>query len=124
MDPDADLVADFWHCLEEGRLEAALVLVGEHGTWRPLVGGREISGRIGMRRYLREVRSGGGSLSGRAYAIERRGEHIVVHGAIRYSGPGRFMESQGHWVHRVEDGAIADCIGVPTAVDAAALVTA
>ena len=124
MDRDVETVADFWHRLDAGRLDAALALVGEHGVWQPLAGGQELDGREGMRGYLRELREAGGDLTGRAYAVERRGAHIVVRGVIRYSGRGRFMESQGHWVHRVRDGAVVECRGVATACDADAVVAA
>ena len=124
MDRDVEIVADFWSRLDAGRLEAALSLVGEHGVWRPIAGGAEYDGREGMRGYLGDLRAAGGDMSGHACAIERRGEHVVVRGVIRYSSRGRLMESQGHWVHRVRDGAVVECRGVATAIDADAVVAA
>jgi ketosteroid isomerase-like protein len=122
MDADIAIVTEFWDRLERGRLEEALKLVGDSGRWRPLTGGADIEGRAAMRTYLEELRAAGGDLTGHAYAVERRGRHVVVHGVVRYSAPGRFVDAQGHWVHRVRDGAIASCLGFATAREAEAAV--
>jgi len=124
MDSDVALVSRFWERLDAGRLEDALSVIGESGPWQPLAGDRVFDGREGMARYLSEIRARGGDFSGHAYAVRRSGDRVIVRGVVRYSGPDGFSEAQGHWVHRVEDGVVTECVGVATERDAVAFCTA
>ena len=116
-DRDLAIVAEFWEDLDSGLLDRALSRVGERGAWRPLAGGEVFEGRAGMAAYVERLRTSGIELRGHAYAIERDGDGVVVRGVVRYARPGRFTETQGRWVHRVRDGAVAGCVGVPASVE-------
>ncbi len=117
-DTDVAAVAALWHHLEGADPLAGLVRLAPGVVWRQLETGEVLRGGLAVARHFHRLRHEGVELRGRAYAIERFGDCVLVHGTVRYSGRGTLREAQGWWVHRVEDGLVVAIAGYTGAADA------
>ncbi len=98
-------VERLWRAFVTGGLADALDLVDDDVEWAPATAeGLVLHGRDELLAWSEENRLRGRRLDAQIYALEQRGDAVVVAAHLRVSENGAESLHQVHWVYRFTDG--------------------
>ena len=98
-------VERLWQAFVHGGLPEVLDLVDEDVVWSPAsAGGRVLRGRDELLAWDRESRESGRRVDAQVYALERRGDAVLVSAHLRVRDDGHDAARPVYWVYRFTDG--------------------
>jgi ketosteroid isomerase-like protein len=99
------VVRDLWAAFGRGGIEATLDEADDGVEWLPSAAdGRVLRGHEELRDWARSLRTEGRTLTAHVYAIEERGETVLVAGHLRVDDGAAIADRQMHWLYLFEDG--------------------
>jgi ketosteroid isomerase-like protein len=98
-------VERLWRAFVDGGIAQVVELVDEDVVWMPAsAGGRVLSGRDALLAWDEENRRSGRRVDAHVYALEQRGDAVVVAAQVRVREPEGETARQAHWLFRFCDG--------------------
>jgi ketosteroid isomerase-like protein len=106
MDQDlTKTVESLWRAFVAGGISEVVELVDEDVVWMPASAeGRVLHGREQLLAWEAENRRRGRRLDAHVYALEQRGEAVLVAAHVRVREPDRETVRQAHWLYRFSAG--------------------
>jgi DNA-binding NarL/FixJ family response regulator len=93
-----DIVHRMWTSFLNGAIEEMLEQAHPDMAWRPYAGdGRELHSPQEVRAFLDELSAEGRVIDPRPYAVEPRGNGLIVAGTLEIHGPGGLSETEVYW---------------------------
>jgi ketosteroid isomerase-like protein len=98
-------VERLWQAFRGGGVHDVLELVDEDVVWIPAsADGRVLRGRDALLAWDRENRRRGRLVDAHVYALEQRGDAVLVAARVRVREHGAQVVRQAHWLYRFADG--------------------
>jgi hypothetical protein len=115
-----ETVRELWTAFTQGGVHAAIGLAPADVEWVPYsAGGRVLRGHEVIAWAEQSARSGE-RLEAHAYAFDRRGEHVLVSGHLRFAADRRDV----HWVYFFSGGRLRRAESFPSREEALAAMEA
>jgi ketosteroid isomerase-like protein len=101
----AKTVERLWRAFVEGGVADVVELVDDEVVWIPRTAdGRALRGRDALLGWEEENRRRGRRVDAHVYALEQRGDAVLVAARLRVRERDRYIDRQVHWLYRFSDG--------------------
>jgi ketosteroid isomerase-like protein len=98
-------VERLWRAFVDGGVPSVIELVDEDVVWVPASAeGQVLRGREALLAWDRENRRRGRRVDAHVYALEQRGEAVLVAARVRVREAERQVARQVHWLYRFSEG--------------------
>lgn len=100
-----EVIEELWAAFGRGGIAAMLELVDEEVDWMPsAAGGRVLRGHDELLAWARSLQPGERILNAHVYALEQRGESVLVAGHLRIERGSEVVARQMHWLYTFSGG--------------------